>query len=290
MLRNLSHSLPCAFALLAVAAPLSARAQTAPNPLLLLSHDNPALAYSDITFTAHLGVAPLPEGTFYLSIGSAMPVIMTPNRSGSSAIYTTSSLGPGTYPVTATFTLRDGSTPYTSTISEVVTAATGDFTLAGLPSVFAVRNGLTASGLISATSVNDFHGPVSFSCSLPENVDYTCALSPSDGTLTLNSYAASTITLAPTVAPIAFSRHPGRLHDTSRVLLASLSLLSLAAFGGRRRRTHLHGLLCFAVLTLLAFSAATPPGTYPVTITATGTTPGEPPITHTLNITLNVTQ
>jgi hypothetical protein len=77
------------------------------------------------------------------------------------------------------------------------------------------------------------------------------------------------------------------------------NLRPFSCFTARRRRSPLRSLLCLAILALLAvsttacgpdiFFAATTPGSYPVTITATGTTPGEDPITHTLNITLNLT-
>jgi hypothetical protein len=269
--------------------------------LALNSNNNPALAYSSITFIAHELTLPLPGGDFTITIGGGPPMMMGgAGRNPGVAAYTTDTLAPGTYTVTATFTPSDGSAPDTATITQVVTAATGDFTLTAYPPVFTIRDGLTATGLISATSVNDFHGPVSFTCSLPSTVSYTCTLTPTGVQLLLNDYETSTIILAPTKVPVTLDRRP---HDHQRTVLATLlplSLLFLAASAGRRRRTRLNGLLSLVVLGLLAasttacgpdiFFAATPPGTYPVTITATGTTPGEDPITHTLEITLNLTQ
>jgi hypothetical protein len=72
--------------------------------------------------------------------------------------------------------------------------------------------------------------------------------------------------------------------------------LMLLALSRRRRRTLLL-LLCIAVATTAltacgsdVYYAATPPGLYPITVTATGTNQGSPiPTTHQLNITLNIT-
>jgi hypothetical protein len=271
--------------------------------LSLSSNNNPALAFSSITFIAHLFTQPLPGGNFTITLNNGAPMMMGgAGRNPAVAAYTTDTLTAGTYIVTATFTPDDGSAPATATITEIVTAATGDFTLNAYPPVISIRDGLTATGLISATSVDDFHGPVDFTCTLPQTVSYTCTLTPTSVQLMLNDYGASTIVLAPTKAPLAQNRRtPGPPND-ARTLLAflPLSLLSFAAFARRRRRSPLRSLLCVVVLTTLAacttacgpdiFYAATLPGTYPVTITAVGTTPGEDPITHTLNITLDITQ
>ena len=284
----------------------SATCDVQAGALRLTSNNNPALAFSTIAFIADYSAQPFPGGAFTFSIDGGPP--MLPNgdsgRNPGIAVYTTDTLAAGTYTITATFSPGDGSAPSTATITQVVTATTADFILTGYPPSFTVRDGVTASGLIEAASVNDFHGPVSFSCSLPQSVYYTCTLTPTSVQLLLNDYGTTTLTLAPYIpkAPVALSRHPGRGRGVSRTLLASflpLSLLSFAFFAARRRRTPLRNLLCLVVLTLLAvsttacgpdiFSAATAPGSYPVTITATGTTPGEDPITHTLTITLNLT-
>ena len=269
--------------------------------LRLNSNNNPALAYSSITFIADYTTQPFPGGDFTFSFNGGPPIEANGGgRNPAEAFYSTDTLTAGTYIVTVTFSPGDGSAPSSATITQVVTAATGDFTLTGYPPTFTVRDGITASGLIAATSVNDFHGPVSLSCSLPHTVDYTCTLTPASVQLLHNDYQTSTLTLAPSKPPVALSHQPGRGRGASGFFLASFLPLSFALFAAYRRQTPLRWLLCLGVLSLLAFSTtacgpdifvvATPTGSYPVTITATGTTPGEDPITHTLNINLNITR
>jgi hypothetical protein len=269
----------------------------------LHSNNNPALAYSNISFIAVLSTQPFPGGDFSISINNGPPVMLNGGaRNPGVASYTTDTLASGTYTVTATFIPADGSAPSTATITQVVTAATGDFTLTGYPPSLTVRDGLTVSSLIAATSIDDFHGPVSLSCSVPQAIHYTCTLTPTSVQLLLNDYETSTLTLTPTKAPIARIPNPHPGSGASRILLASFlpfSLLSLAAFAGFRRRPSFRSLLCLFVLALVAasttacgpdvFTTATAAGVYPVTITATGVTPGEPAITHTLNLNLNLT-
>jgi hypothetical protein len=269
--------------------------------LNLHSSSNPALAFSTITFIAVISINPFPGGSFYFSInGGPQMAANGGGRNPTGASYTTNTLAAGTYNVTATFAPGDDSAPYTATITEVVTAATGDFTVASSPPAFTLRDGVTATSLITATSMNDFHGPVNFSCSLPPSLRYTCTLTPTGVQLLNKNNESATLTLAAAKVPVALSRPRSRIVPPTLLAgLLPLSLLSVAIFAGRRRRALLGRLLCLVVLTLLALSTTacgpdifflgTPAGSYPVTITATGTTPGENPITHTLIVTLNIT-
>jgi hypothetical protein len=269
-----------------------------PALLLATSAPNGAPAYSPITFTANLVLNPPPAGNYQLTIGSNAPVNMTPSADGTSATYTTSTLAQGSYNVTATFIANNNANPYTASLTQLVTAPIGDFTLTG-PSTVTARTESIATGTITLTSLYDFSGTIALTCNLPLPTTYSCTINPATVPLAVNAAATATVTLAPTNLHAANNPPP----RTSRIILAGflpLTLLSLFGLTRRRRHTKLRGLLCLAVMTMVIstvtacgpdkFFPATQPGLYPFTITATGTTKGATtPSTHTLNITLNLT-
>jgi hypothetical protein len=265
------------------------------QPLTLTSSNQSQLpAYSPVTFTANLAVTPIPSGTYTLSIGSTAPAAMTPSANGSSATYTTSSLAPGSYTVTATFTPTTGS-PYTASLTQIVVAPTGDFTLTGPTTVTTPTEG-TATATLSLSSINNFSGSVALTCDLPLPTSYTCQLTPTSVPLIPGSASSVTAKLFPNLVPTASTRYD----RTSGIVLASLLPLTLLSLAGLTLRRRFTSLLTIACLTILAASttscgkdlsiATTAPGNYPFTITATGTTKGATtPTTHKLNITLTIT-
>lgn len=263
------------------------------SPALTVSSSaNPTPAYTPITFTANLAGTPI-TGSYTLTIGSnSFP--MTASSNNSSATYTTSGLAQGTYNVTATFAPANNATPYVAYLEppQLVTASTGDFTLTG-PSSLTTRTESTASGTLALASINYFQGTVALTCSLPLPTTYTCTISPTSIPLAVGGTGSATVTLSPT---LKLAANP----SASRILFASLFPLTLISLAGFFRRRKLSSLLPLAILAILAASTtacgkdiyypATPPGSYPFTITATGTTKGATtPTTHTLNITLILT-
>ena len=283
---------------------LQVNAAASSATLTLHSSQNPAPAYSPISFTALLKANPLPSGFFNLTIGSNPPVAMLTSRAGNAAIYTTNSLAPGTYTVTATF-VPSGNLPALSAQlvpDEVVTMPNQDFTLTGPTSVTA-RTESVATGTLYLTSVAGFAGTVTTSCNLPLPTSYTCTLTPTALPLTSGYPASTVLKLAPNLNPsAAFTPGYPPIAHSSRIALATLfplAFVSLIALA-RRRRIAFRNLLSLSILVVLAastsacgpdkFYAATPPGNYPLTITATGTSSGSSsPVTHTLNITLVLT-
>jgi len=248
-------------------------------------------AYTPIMFTANLAGTPIP-GSYTLTIGSNPSVTMKASANNSSATYTTPGLAQGTYDVTATFAPASNSTPYVASLEQQVTAAIGDFTLTG-PSSLTARTESPASGTLTLASINNFQGTVALTCNLPLPTTYTCTLAPTSVPLAVGGTGSVTVTLAPSLNRAANT-------STSRIIFASLLPLTLLSLTGFVRRRRFAPLLPLAILAILAASTtacgkdiyypATPPGSYPFTITATGTTKGgTTPDTHTLNITLVLT-
>jgi hypothetical protein len=272
------------------------------SPAITLTSSAPqgAPAYSPITFTANITGTTVLAGAYSLTIGSNPPVAMSAD--GNTATYTTPGLAQGTYRVTVTFTPTSGAMPYVASITQMVTAPIGDFTLTG-PSILTTPTEGSVTGTLMLTSIQNFSGTVNLSCSLPLPTTYTCTIAPSSIPLAINATTTAIVTLAPNNKRAANDLRPNPRPGASRIVLASLlplALLSLAGLGRRRRRSSLRGLICLAVLAIVAssttacgpdlFYATTQPGAYALTITATGTTEGATtPTTHTLNITLNIT-
>jgi hypothetical protein len=268
--------------------------------LSIASSNNPSPAYIPITFTAANAVVPVPSGTYVLAIvgpATSQTVPMNPSLDGRSAIYTNPGLAQGNYTVTATFSPADGRDPYTASIAggQRVNAPIGDFNLTG-PGAFTIPAEGVATGTLTLTSIAGFSGLVFLSCNLPLPTTYTCTLNPTSLPLAINAVSDATITLGPTNVRAAEIPH-SRGSCIALATLLPLTLLCLTNL--RRRRSMLRSFLCFTTLALLAattacgkdiFYATTQPGTYPLTITATGTTKGgTAPSTHILPIHLVIT-
>jgi hypothetical protein len=231
---------------------------------------------------------PTPTGpiTFIIAGQNQSPVELGANGTASFVITT---LPVGIDDVTCTYS---GDADYAATpcntvqiIISTLPPPPADFTLTG-PSAITFRTEATGSAPLLLTSVNGF------SCNPPLPTNYLCTLSPSTPSLAANSTAAATITLQPNLSSSVTPR-------ASRIVLAMLFPLALLAFA-RRRRTRFTSLLTLALLALLStaltacgpdiYVVATPPGTYPITVTATGTAPGtSAPITHTLPFNIVIT-
>jgi hypothetical protein len=178
-------------------------------------------------------------------------------------------------------------------VSETITGApAGDFSLTGPPSV-TFHTQSSASAALTLLSLNGFSATISITCNPPLPINYLCTVNPTSVVLSANGNAQTTFTLQPNLS--ASNTLPP--HQRSfRIVLASLvplTLLSLMGLG-RRRRT-LRTFLSLALLSVLTsaitacgpnqFIAATPPGTYPITFTATGTNQGSgPPTVHTATV------
>jgi hypothetical protein len=178
-----------------------------------------------------------------------------------------------------------------------------DFTLTG-PTSITFRTESTGAGTLTLASLNGFSGPITLTCNPPLPVNYLCTLAPSTPTLAADATASSTVTLQPNLTSSRTPRsslnpRSSRTPRSGRTVLAMLFPLALLAFAPRRRR-RLTALLTLAVLATITtaltacgpdiYVVATPPGTYPITVTATGAAPGtSAPITHTLPFNIVIT-
>jgi hypothetical protein len=262
----------------------------------LTASPNPATVGQSVTFTATasgimLGATP-DMVTFYdgsNSIGSA-----SLNAEGTASL-STNSLSIGTHTITAILSATATHTAATSApVSEVIQQPGFSFT--GNSITF--LTGKSGTGDLQLASLEGFTGNVAITCNPPFPANYTCTLQFSSVSLSPNLSTVFTYTLKP--SDTASAVHANRSgSDATRIFFASLLPLSLLSLKGfmRKRRTALRtflGLTFLAILTGAAtacgpnqFIAATIPGTYPITFTATGTNQdNSTPITQTLHLTV----
>ena len=273
-------------------------------------------AGTSVTLTATVAsgsssVSSTPTGTVQFTVdGAAVGSAVT--LTGGTATYTlaTASLGAGTHLVQATYS---GDATFSASKGafslNIASATQADFTLTPATATVTVASGGTAPGLVfTVNPLNGFTGDVSFTASSTSNLSATYAFSnnpvhisgTSAGTTTLTLFAYTG--LAKLGTPVASAAPVQKRHEIpwrrggEGLALASMMMLVLP----RRRRPG-------ALLTLLlAVGAAglsgcgdysngpqsgtrsnTPPGTYTVTVSATGTVNGTA-VTHSSTVTFIV--
>jgi hypothetical protein len=275
---------------------------------------NPAYVSQPVTFTVQVTGTPSPtadpvtgqpippgalqfSGTVQLFDGTS-PIASAPvtviNATTGQAVVTISSLAVGSHIITAAYSNDPNLGGSTSPpVTEVINPAPpADFTFTG-PTSITFQTEAAGTGTLTLASLNGFRGPITLTCNPPLPANYLCTLAPATPSLAANATASSTITLQPNLTSSATP------HST-RIVLATLFPLALLAFA-RRRRHRFTALLTFALLAILTtavtgcgpdiYYAATPPGTYPITVTATGATQGSSsPATHTLSLNVVITR
>jgi hypothetical protein len=267
-------------------------------PITLTSSLNPAPALTSITFTAQLGSGNT-GGTIVFNV-DGQNITTTPNAAGTST-YTISTLTQGSYPITAAWFASANALSVQATLTQLVTAAAlvPDFSFTGTNATF--PTGSDGSGNLQLASLNSFTGTIAITCNPPFPINYTCTLQKSSIVLTSGlstsfTYSIHTDYTASTAPLHLRERTPG-------IFLASFfpfTLLSLFSFA-RKRRAPLRLLLSLALFAVLTstitacgpdhYIEATPPGTYPINLTATGTSQGSTtPITHTLTVNAIITR
>jgi len=284
-----------------------------PDSTTLMSSANPAAVGQSVTFTATVaagvtGVTTAPTGNVTFFDGATALGPLT-TLSGGVATYTTSSLAAGTHSITAQYAGDanfSGST--SSALSQVV--AVPDYTLSADPPTRTVSAGGIGTYVITLTPSTGYNGTVTFSCgTLPTKT--TCGFSNPGPTLTPtgnNAALTTTLTLTTTGSSRAALTAPagGNPQRGGTNLLASLS--GVALFGlvlaGSWKKKHMGIMLGVVVLGMMIMmpgcgggssttpppNTGTPPGTYTVTVTASGTagTNGGNTAAHPLNVTLTV--
>lgn len=132
----------------------------------------------------------------------------------------------------------------TTAIAQILNAsqppANGDFTLSASPGSTTVKQGQSASYMITVTPQNGFQGPVAFSCvGLPANT--TCAFNPA--TVSVSAAAQSQLTIATTASKTALGLR-------SIVFYAVMVPLTTLLWTGLRRKKITRVLMMIMILAL----------------------------------------
>jgi hypothetical protein len=246
---------------------------------------SPVVTGTNVTFTATVTTpSGAPSGIVVFKDGTTVLGQQTVNASGV-ATFSTTTLAVGSHPISATFQPSTTFSSSTATLTQVITAPTGSFTISASPATLLIRGAGSTTYKIALASVGTFAGQVALSCSgLPADAGCTFSSSP---TLTAGGTATTTLTITNTAAddalrnPAGFS--PANMAPLTAAIIFPFELTGLGVFfnGLRRRKTPTHrrmrllGLLLCTIgivgLTGCCFSTTTFK-TYTVTITGTSAT------------------
>ena len=286
---------------------------TAASVTTLTSTSTSVTAGTTITLTATVasatsGQTAVPTGSVQLLIDGTATGSAVPLASGTASFsFSTTGLAAGSHVLTAVYggdSLYLGSKGVFSNLS-IVAAGAADFDLSTSASTLTVASGATSPGiLLTLTPANGFTGAVTLTASsIPSGLSASTSFSVNPVSLT-NAAGTSLFTVIASTSASAQNRsteQPWRLAGSG---LALAGLLLLAFPSRRSRRSHWSAvavlLVSFAALGLTGCSSspgsssATPgvtkaaPGTYTLTVTATGTNAAGASLAHQANITLVV--
>jgi hypothetical protein len=282
---------------------------SAPMAITLNGTPNPAVQHQNVTFTATITAplsAAIPPGTVTFLDGATIigsvpfgptgPVPVSSITNTATVSISTSSLLAGTHLITASY---PGAASYLPAVSApfVLTVKPQDFTLAVSDPSITIKTEHHITTQVTLASIGAFADSISLSCdALPAHA--SCTFDQSSLQLLPNGTA--TVKLIIDTDDVLRFRSalasPSQRHRS----LTSLALLfptSLFAMTLVRRRKVIPRLLLFlvAALTLLLpltgcdglYPKSTAPGTYPITVNATGAVTK---LSHSAPITLTVTQ
>jgi hypothetical protein len=210
-----------------------------------------------------------------------------------SATLITSGLAPGPHTIQAVFA---GSLDFNASAATTVQVniLPQDFTITANPPSITIQTQHHASMPLTLSSIGGFTAQISLSCagSVPKWV--TCEFPNSPVSLTASAPQATATFTMDTDALLDYKSETRGV--SSRVVLAGLLPVLLLGFVRRRK---LRGLVLVAIVSVMAmamtacsgqYPAHTEPGTYTVTVQASGQVVGAPaPTVHTLDVTLVVT-
>jgi len=263
-----------------------------------------AIAGSAVTFTARVSPtsgSTTPTGSVTFKNGSTILGVV-PLSNGVASL-TTSSLGPGPYTVTASYS---GDTNSGSSTSAPVALTVVDYTVTPSALSLTVKRGQSGQVTLAVTPApaGSFSPTVTFACSgLP--LQATCSFSPA--TVTTSGALANTTLTIQTTASARLEHLFGRSELLYAFLLPGFMGIVLMRRNGKRiaGSARLLGLICLLTLSTIwstgCGAGASPPGgggstptvgtplgSSVVTITATATSSGTPPITKQVTVTLTV--
>ncbi|NYF88766.1 MBG domain-containing protein [Tunturiibacter empetritectus] len=206
------------------------------------SSGSPAPAGTNITFTATVTSATsAPTGTVNFTDGANLLGTGTINSSGV-ATFSTSSLIAGSHTIIATFLANTNFVTSSATLTQVINAPVGSFTISATPPTQLIRGPGATTYQVIVTSVGGFTGQINLSCSgLPADASCTFASNP---TLTAGGTATVALTINTTAADAQLrnsfipSLSPRDLAPITVAAVFPVELTGLGIFfaGLRRRR------------------------------------------------------
>ena len=251
----------------------------------LTSSGSPVVAGTNVTFTATVTTTTgVPSGIVIFTDGTTVLGQQTLDATGVATLSTTT-LAAGSQTITATFQASPTFASSTATLTQVITAPVGSFTLTVTPASQYVRGAGSTTYQVSITSVGAFADRVTLACTgLPADAGCTFGTNP---TLTAGGTATTTMIINNTAAdaalrgPASFS--PAQIAPLTAAVVFPIELTGLGVlFAGLRRRKPrsnqrmrlLALLLCtIGILSLTACCTTTTTfKTYTVTITGTSPT------------------
>jgi sugar lactone lactonase YvrE len=250
----------------------------------IVSSGSPATAGTSITFTATVTTTTgVVSGTVNFSDGTTLLGTGTLNISGV-ATFSTTSLTVGTHSITAAFQANTNFTASSATLTQVMAAPAGSFTISASPATQFIKGAGTTVYQVTLTSVGTFAGQINLACSgLP--ADATCSFA-SNPTLTAGGTATVAMSVNTTIAdaklrkPAFNTFNPTDLAPITAAAVFPIELTGLGVFfAGLRRRQKL-GTLKMRLLAIILFSLgilgltgcgcpSTVFNTYTINITAT---------------------
>jgi MBG domain (YGX type)/Bacterial Ig-like domain (group 3) len=224
----------------------------------IISSGSPAIAGTSVTFTATVTTTTgVVSGTVNFSDGTTLLGTGTLNTSGV-ATFSTTSLAAGTHSITAAFQANTNFTASSATLTQVMTAPAGSFTISASPATQFIKGAGTTTYQVNLTSVGTFAGQINLACSgLP--ADATCSFA-SNPTLTAGGAATVAMTVNTTVAdaqlrkPALQNFNPSDLAPVTAATVSPIELTGIGVFfAGLRRRNKL-GTLRMRLLAIILFS------------------------------------
>ncbi|HWW98006.1 MAG TPA: MBG domain-containing protein [Edaphobacter sp.] len=224
----------------------------------ITSSGSPAAVGTTIIFTATTTTTTgVVSGTVNFSDGSTLLGTGTLNSSGI-ATFSTTTLALGTHTITAAFQANTNFTASSATLTQVMTAPIGSFTISASPASQFIKGAGTTVYQVTLTSVGAFAGQINLACSgLP--ADATCSFA-SNPTLTAGGTSTVAMTVNTTVAdaqlrtPALRNFNPADLAPITAAAVFPVELTGLGVFfAGLRRRKKL-GTQKMRLLAIILFS------------------------------------
>jgi MBG domain (YGX type)/Bacterial Ig-like domain (group 3)/NHL repeat/Abnormal spindle-like microcephaly-assoc'd, ASPM-SPD-2-Hydin len=248
---------------------------------------SPATVGANVTFTATVTTTTgVVAGTVNFSDGATLLGTATLNSSGVGT-FSTTALGLGSHSITGAFQANTNFNASSATLTQVMTAPTGSFTISASPATQYIKGAGPTVFQVTLTSVGAFAGQINLTCSgLPSDAACSFANNP---TLTAGGTATVAMTVTTTAAdaelrkPLPRSFTPADFAPITAAAVFPVELTGLGVFfvGLRRgkklgtQKMHLLAVLIFS-LAILGLTGCGCPSTtfqsYTISINATSAT------------------